>query len=264
MFKCPKPNSRYAVSSLKEKVIYSPEYFGISDNSLRGTGRGVRVCIIDTGYPNHKSIPVSLGDAIDFSDSKKGARDEHGHATGVAGIIKGTGEIQGLAPSAEIIYAKGISDSGLGKHSAVQASILYAIVKRVDVIVMSFGCDIEHPLLRDAIQKAARSGICLFSAAGNINSKKQDMVYPAKFPEVMAVGYVKGDQYQEIPGAQPGVAMPYKSLDTMYRNDKYIKMSGTSILTPVMAGMACRLIESYDKKMTPKQIYSALTTLCCR
>ena len=263
MFHCPRPNSKNAISSLDKKIQYNPEYFGISNDSVNGDGSGIRICVIDTGYPVHNKIPVSLENVIDFSNNKNGARDDHGHATGVAGILKGNGDVKGIAPAADMFYAKAIANSGQGTHSAVHASILYAIVKNVDIIVMSFGCNVEHPLLNDVINKAYKSGICLFAATGNINSKKKDIIYPANFSEVMGVGYTKGNERKEILDARPGVALPYKSLDTMYKHNDYIKMSGNSILTPVVAGMAARIIQKYDRKMTPKQVYSALTTICC-
>jgi len=259
-FKCPKPNSRYAVDRVKKPAKYSPDYFGIT--GLKGDGLGVSICVIDTGYPKHKDIPCLMDQVIDFTGSSNGALDVHGHATGIAGVLKGHGDIEGMTRSASIHYAKAINDQGQGNHGAVQASILYAIVQQVDIIVMAFGSDTRHPLLQDAIKKAYNSGICMFAASGNVSSKSRDMLFPAKFEHVISVGYSGSKTIEKIKEDAPGISFPFKSLDTTFKGDKYIKMSGTSIATPVAAGMAALIIQNSKKRPEPKEVYRKIMAYC--
>ena len=263
-FKCNRSNPKNAVGKLRKKTVYTPSMIGF--DGVKGDGLGVRICIIDTGYPRHENIPFSASNTIDFTSSKSAAKDTHGHGTGVAGILKAHGgSIEGMVPKAEIFYAKGLSDEGEGSHGAVQASILYAIVKQVDIIVMSFGSEIRHPTLHDAIKKAYHSGISLFAASGQTLRSTKNSDYPARFPEVMSVGYSSTNFPTAGSSDAPHIAMPIKGLQTTFLGDKFIKMNGTSAITPAIAGVAAILLQnnrSVRQANQPGFLYDKLISLC--
>lgn len=259
-FKCIKTNSRYAVSNLKKKISYNPCDFGFGN--LKGDGSGIRLCIIDTGYPVHKEISVPMSNVVNFTNGDNSLKDEHGHGTGISGIIKANGKnLVGLAPRTECFYAKGLHSDGRGDHGAVQASILYAIVKQVDIIVMAFGSEVDHPVLHDVIKKAHKERISLIAASGNSFNNTKDADFPARFPEVMSVG--RSNSNLPILGdtSAPSIYLPIKSLDTCYKNDKFIKMSGTSVLTAVVAGIAAVTLQRVKPKkarLSPTELYSSM------
>jgi len=263
-FKCNKTNSRYAVSSTKSKINYTPSYFGFK--GLNGDGSGVKICIIDTGYPRHSNIKIKASNIIDFTGSKNAALDVHGHATGVVAIIKASGSnMTGLAPKSEIYYAKGLGDEGEGSHGSVQAALLYAIVKRVDIIVMSFGSETKHPMFHDVIKKANKEGICMFASAGRSKKTTSDSDYPARFPEIMSVGHTTGNIPKTGKKGVQHIFFPSASLQTAYLDNRYIKMSGTSISAPVAAGLAAIILQKSIEKgsrLSPKEVYDKLMSLC--
>jgi len=258
-YKCKKPNSRHAIDSVKNSIIYSPEYFGFK--KIKGNGFGVNVCIIDTGLPSNKYLPSITKRSIDFTNSS--VLDKHGHSTGVSGIInsQAKGNVIGIAPKSSLWHAKAIGDNGSGEHGAVQASILYAIVQNVDIIVMSFGCDSMHPFLHDAIKKAYNNGICMFAAAGNNKSHTRDANFPARLKEVMSVGLCDNKKIQTGKIEAPSIDMPLDSIYTTYLNDKFIKMGGSSVAAPVVAGAAACIIQQEriaGNTIKPVDVYKKL------
>lgn len=247
-YKCRKPNPRHAIASLRKPVNYSLSKFGFK--GLNGDGLGVKICVIDTGRPRTSFIKTPANNAIDFTETS--VYDSHGHATGVAGMMvaRSPGNMTGLIPQASVIYAKAIKDDGKGDHGAVQASILYAIVQGVDIIVMSFGCESAHPSLKDAIAKAYNNNICLIAAAGNGGSNTKDADFPARLPEVLSVGLKnsKGKNVQSPSSDAPAIDISADGLYTTYLDDRFIKMGGSSIAAPIVASAAACVIQRQKGK----------------
>lgn len=260
-YKCKKPNASHAVSSLKKPINYSLNDFGFKN--LTGDGLGIRICVIDTGVPNTSFIKTPASNSIDFTNTS--VLDTHGHATGVSGIMvaRASGNMTGLIPQSTILYAKAIRDSGNGDHGAVQASILYSIVQEVDIILMSFGCEIAHPSLKDAISKAYKNNICIIAAAGNDRSSTKDADFPARLNDVLSVGLkdAKGKSTQHSSLDSPAIDIHIDSLYTTYLNDMFIKMGGSSIAAPIVASAAACIIQKQRSKniiMTPAEIYGQI------
>jgi subtilisin family serine protease len=110
------------IDVLTKTSIYSPEEYGIS---AQYTGEGVKILIIDSGCPEHKDIDV-LGEKQDFISNENKPNDETGHGTIMAGIIsaKNKKTIIGIAPKAEIFYAKATDKYGNGNYNSIVASVL--------------------------------------------------------------------------------------------------------------------------------------------
>jgi subtilisin family serine protease len=257
-YTCKKPNPTHAIDCLKKPTNYSLQKFGFKN--LSGDGLGIKICVIDTGLPRSSHLQTTVRNAIDFTDTN--IYDQHGHATGVAGMLvaRSPGNMLGLAPQATVFYAKAINNNGRGDHGAVQASILYSIVQGVDIILMSFGCESAHPSLKDAIKKAHNRGICIIAAAGNDRSQTKDADFPARLPEVLSVGLKtsKGQDVQNITADLPAIDLSINSLYTTYLNNKFIKMGGSSIAAPIAAAATACVIQQQKGKNTiinPLDVY---------
>ncbi len=253
--------SKKVLDKLEETVIYSPEDYGVS---AQYTGQGTKMLIIDSGKPKHKDIHVQ-GEHHDFVGVEDNVFDEAGHGTIMAGLIASRKKtsIVGIAPDTEISYAKVTDKNGNSEYNAIISAILWGIVKNVDIIVLALGSQYDYKVLHDAIKKAKNMGILIFAAAGNhINEENSEINYPARYPEVYSVGSLtRAKKTNNKILEKVDFAMKNKIVTSTYLKNKYIKVSGSSISTAFVAGLASLLIEKnkkIPKKDMPKIIYSEL------
>lgn len=123
-----------------------------------------------------------------------------GHGTHCAGNVAARGNngmgISGVAPNAQIMALRFISEKGSGVTSAAIKAIRYAVDNGARVLNNSWGSSGEDPkeqaenrALREAIQYAESKGVLFIVAAGNgFNGKGYDNdtsarpAYPASYP----------------------------------------------------------------------------------
>lgn len=227
---------------LPAPVVYTPLQFG---SSATGTGKGVRICCIDSGQPDHKSLLHCIIDQINFSTSDD-EKDTIGHSTFVSGIIAADDKnnIIGLAPAVSMYYAKMINDAGEIKFDAFVAGILWGIIKEVDIILILMSSELNHSFLQDAIEKAVQSNICVIAV------KNKEKEYPADYKDVMSIGKL---------GTINTVSS--SPLYSTYNEQQYISGSGSSLSCSIVCGIMALVIEklkSDGKKYTVQDVYSAV------
>jgi subtilisin len=240
------------------------------------SGKGVKIAVIDTGVDsNHQDLTVkegicTLDDTFNPDACDHGFLDENGHGTHVAGIIaakNNTIGIVGVAPDAEIYAVKALDGNGDGTTSTIMAGIDWAIRKGVDIINMSLTTEYPDMGIKAMVDKANANGIIVIAAAGNdgtISGSDETVMYPGKFPSVIAVASVKLDNRRastsatgaEIELSAPG-EMIYSTLPTRVAAAGYGTMSGTSMAAPFVAGMAALYKEKFPS-YTNEQIRSLL------
>jgi subtilisin family serine protease len=247
---------RAIVDKIPSTIIYSPSVYGI-DNQC--TGKGVKIAILDSGYTNHKDIKFE-GDKIGFCDDNLILNDKNGHSTMMAGIIKSNNKksIIGLAPQSKLLFAKIVTHKGECNFNSLVAGVLWAIVKEVDIIVIAMGSQYDYRVLHDAIKKAREYGICIFAAAGD----EDEIDFPARHKEVFSAGFLtRSKKKNEQMKKNIDFCLPNKGLYTTYLDNKYVKVSGSSVSTAFFAGLGAVLVEQYkkeNKKNIPKLVYSQL------
>jgi len=249
-------------SSLPKPIIYSPSDYKIP---LKYTGAKVKIAIIDSGCPNHKDIKITGGkniinvnkNNVSFCNNTKNIYDNLGHSTIIAGIIKAKNKdaITGIAPNSQLYFAKVIDGSNYCSFNAIVAAILWAIIKKVDIITLSIGTQYNYQILHDAIKKAYNNGICIFATAGN---KNEDVNYPAQYPEVRSVSFLKTTKNKV------DFIISTKNIYTTYIKNEYVKTSGSSVANALVTGIASLLIEKNrieNKNYSSKTIYSELSKI---
>jgi len=175
-------------------------------------------------------------------DSDPSGGHEHGmHVAGVSGAIQDNHiGIAGLAYHTNILPVKiGVDDPGNRAIANVYEALLYAAATGADIINCSWGSTTSTQTGRDAVIVATAAGSLIVAAAGNNN--RDQRFYPASYPEVLSVGAV------DIKGRKPGfsnynhtidIAAPGVSVYSTIPGDEYKRMSGTSMSTPIVSGIA--------------------------
>jgi minor extracellular protease Epr len=215
------------------------------------TGKNVKIAVIDTGVAPHKDLKIAGG--VSTVDGVSSYVDTNGHGTHVAGIINAQpnsfGTV-GIAPDAKLYAVKAVSGNNGGKLSDIVEGIEWAIANKMDIISLSIGIKTDEKALRDVVQKAYDQGILIVASSGNDGSNSP-VLYPAKYPEVIAVSAVDKSMNQASFSSQGGevdFTAPGVDVVSTYLNGQYALISGTSQATPHIVGMLALLKEKYPNK----------------
>jgi len=204
----------------------------------------------------------------DFYDSDnitEPAGDHGTHTSGTVGAKKDSSGVVGVAPSATIMPLKVFGSGDGASNDIILEAIAYATDNGANIISMSLGqcmtnCD---SLTQQAISRAHSAGIFIAVASGNSSgcglSGGQDCPYtnsPANCRYAFGVGATDSSKQRAIFSCHAGdvvdgMAPGQDILSTIPGG--YAQLSGTSMATPHVAGMAA-LIKSAKPSATPDEI----------
>lgn len=229
------------------------------------TGKGVKIAVIDSGI-NSKHPDLSVAGGASMIDNTSPFTDGAGHGTHVAGVIAALNNsigVVGAAPDAEIYSVKVLASSGVGSLEDVLEGIQWAIDQDMDIINLSLTTDYNIPELEALLKKANELGIIIVAAAGNIEivdtrgnyiPNKGDVLYPARYPSVIAVGStdtnnrLSGFSYRgpsiEIVAPGQGIYSTFSTIATSGHDD-YESSEGTSVSTPFVSAVFAQYKEAY-------------------
>jgi hypothetical protein len=221
----------------------------ISNGGLEGTGDDIVVAVIDSGIAEHAVFESVSIESNDWIGGGRVRPVDKAHGTGVASILAGS---SGIAPEAKLLDYRVLNAEGVGTSYAVASAIVRAVDQGADIINLSLGLYHETHVLNAAVQYAAEKGVIMVAAAGNDGFAQ--LVYPAAYPEVLAVTAVDGqgrhavfpNRSDVIDIAAPGVGVAVADSEGGYR-----LVSGTSAATPFVSGTLAALL-SEDSNLTPE------------
>jgi subtilisin len=210
------------------------------------TGRGVKIAIGDTGYTKHVDGPEPIASRSFISGQT--VTDGNGHGTHCAGTALGRNGI-GVAPEADLIVFKCLSNQGSGSSSGIAAGIRWAADQGADVISLSLGGGSSYTPTNQAIDYAFSKGCLVNSAAGNsgFNGSTNTIGWPAKYNGSLCCGAYRSDgQIASFSsgGRELDWACPGQDIISFSTNGSgFRSMSGTSMATPYGSGFLALVIE---------------------
>ncbi len=226
---------------------------------------GVRVAVLDTGVDlKHPDLAGRILYQTDVVDYDGRADDDDGHGTHVAGIIAATANnglgVAGVAPGVSLITVDVFDTDGTdwwATTADIVEGINYAISNDADIINMSLGSYYLDYAESNAIDEAVNNGILVLAAAGNDNTTTDH--YPsdqANVVSVIATSRYDTRAYYSNYGSQKDISAPGGDGDvssdwilSTYYDPKtglssYAWMAGTSMASPVVAGVAALLLSA--------------------
>ena len=243
----------------------------VSDTNL--TGKGVTVCILDTGvdytHPdlggcpstsniNTAGCPRVVG-GYDFVNDDANPIDDNGHGTHVAGILGANGGIKGTAPNVSIVAIKVLDSSGSGSGTDIASGIDWCVNNRtafnISVISMSLGttsvfssyCDASDPSLASAIDAAVANNITVVVSSGNSGSTS-GISDPACIRNSTAVGSsTDADAVSSFTNRNSllDLLAPGSLINSTRNGGGYVENSGTSMAAPHASGAIAVMYQKY-------------------
>lgn len=221
----------------------------------------------------------------DIINNKTKSYDDNGHGTHVAGIACGNGFMsnglyKGIAYESNIVSIKVLDKNGKGDTAQVVSGIQWIIDNKkkynIRIANLSIGSptsDSQKDPLVKAVNYAWDHGIIMTIAAGNNGPQSSSITSPGVSKKVITVGgsndsvdvTIWGNKYKNYSGRgptaeciiKPDVVAPSSNIISCLSKtannidldkivDKnYLKLSGTSMATPMISGAIALLIQKY-------------------
>lgn len=209
------------------------------------------------------------------NNNYRGPNGDHGsHVAGIIGAVRNnTLGMKGVADNVEIMVVR-VVPNGDERDKDVANGIRYAVDNGASVINMSFGKTYSpyKSVVDEAVKYAAEKDVLLIHAAGNDGANIDKVIhYPTdnylkkgrakNWIEVGASDW-KLDSMLTASFSNYGIKnvdlfAPGVQINSTTPDDKYAAFSGTSMASPVTAGVAA-LIRSYFPNLTAEQVKEIL------
>ena len=224
------------------------------------TGKGVSVCILDSGVEGghpmigdvQRSVAVSIGpdEEVTVQDDTEG--DLCGHGTACAGIVRG------LAPECDLVSVRVLGAGFTGSGGVLLAGLRWAVEQGFDVVNMSLSTTKRQfsGLLHDLTDAAYFRRTVLVASAHNMPVES----YPWRFSSVISVGsHEEPDSLTFFYNPDPPVEFFARGVDVevAWVGGARIRCTGNSFATPHMSAI-CALVLGKHPELTPFQLKSVL------
>jgi subtilisin family serine protease len=224
------------------------------------TGKGVQVCILDSGVEaGHPlvggvdgavAVEVGLEDEITVVDDVEG--DLCGHGTACAGIVRS------IAPDCGIFSVRVLGAGFTGSGTALLGGLRWAVEQGFHVINMSLSTTKSQfaGMLHEVADAAYFRRTVLVASAHNMPIES----YPWRFSSVISVGsHEETDPLAYYYNPNPPVEFFARGVDVevAWLGGGTARSTGNSFATPHMSGI-CALALGKHPELTPFQLKSTL------
>jgi len=224
------------------------------------TGKGVRVCVLDSGIdPKHpmvgeieRSVVLTKGEDGEPVVGEDEEGDMAGHGTACAGIIRA------LAPECSISSVRVLGAGMTGSGQILLAGLRWAVENDFHVINMSLSTTKREfsDVLHELADTAYFQRTILVASAHNMPVES----YPWRFSSVISVGsHEEQDSLRFYYNPDPPVEFFARGVDVelAWMGGGTIRATGNSFATPHMSAI-CTLVLSKHPHLTPFQLKSVL------
>ncbi|MCX8056555.1 MAG: S8 family serine peptidase, partial [Ignavibacteria bacterium] len=203
------------------------------------------------------------------NDPKEDAPYHGTHVAGIASAATNNGiGVAGVGFRAKIMAVKTARDDKKDPNSGSPyiwygyEGIVYAADNGAKVINCSWGGSGYSQFAQDIINYATNKGALVVAAAGNSNSSSDH--FPSAYKNVISVAATNSDDrkasYSNY-GNTIDVCAPGTSLYNTWAGNTYAILSGTSMASPVVAGIAA-LVKAKYPNYTPEQLGEKIRVAC--
>ncbi|XVF88546.1 hypothetical protein PTKIN_Ptkin19aG0059100 [Pterospermum kingtungense] len=222
------------------------------------TGAKVKMAIFDTGIRANHPHFRNIKERTNWTNEDT-LNDNLGHGTFVAGVIAGEdAECLGFAPDTEIYAFRVFTDAQVSYTSWFLDAFNYAIATNMDVLNLSIGGPdyLDLPFV-EKVWEITANNIIMVSAIGNDGPLYGTLNNPADQSDVIGVGGIdysdhiasfssRGMSTWEIPHGygrvKPDVVAYGREIMGSKISTGCKSLSGTSVASPVVAGVVCLLV----------------------
>ena len=224
------------------------------------TGKGVRVCILDSGVESghpkigglESAVTIAIGEDDETIVTEDSEGDVSGHGTACAGIVRS------IAPECSLSSVRVLGQGFKGSGNVLLAGLRHAVESGFDLINMSLSTT-KKPfagILHELADSAYFRRTVLVASAHNMPVES----YPWKFSSVISVGsHEEDDPLAFFYNPNPPVEFFGRgvNVDVAWLGGRSITASGNSFATPHLTGI-CALILSAHPELTPFQLKNVL------
>ncbi len=245
-----------------------------------------------TSDPKVIAFYDALDDSGDDGSGTTQAYDDHGHGSHCAGITAGTGSVdegpmstgekpyRGVAPGATLVGVKVLDGGGSGSFAEVMRGMEWTMDNQIKYNIRSASMSLGGAWVSELTQEQEERvttlanemvahGISLMIAAGN-SAAYGTIGTPGAAKDVITVGATEDSRQLAVYSSKgpthegqikPNLAAIGSAVMSVEANsgNAYVSMSGTSMATPMVAGMAV-LLHQANPDLQPLMIRSILET----
>ncbi|HWI52911.1 MAG TPA: S8 family peptidase [Symbiobacteriaceae bacterium] len=283
-----------ALSTVYNQVINAPTAW--NEYSMTGKGIGIAVLDTGVNQhddiKDHLMVIKSNTKALHGNDA-----NGHGtHVAGIIAGRSSSGQYMGVAPEAQIIGVKIADDQGMSSEGDLLRGLQWVYDNRarynIRIVNLSISGSVEISYLNSAIDAAVeqlwRAGVVVVVASGNRGGDPNAVKFPpSNDPFVITVGalddngtvsglddslaFFSGVGVTQDGFGKPEIIAPGRKIVSLLAGNnvtlaqrfpervtgRYIRLSGTSMASPVVAGAAALLLQRYPS-LTPDQVKTVL------